>query len=89
MLMISGVVMGVPCSWIPPPVVSVPGISHVSEEGPGVLHVSLCTQKYSQLPWRLLRFWNSKRFFSPRTKSLSYVTKKTYMRVVWIMKSYF
>lgn len=48
--MISGVVMGVPCSWIPPPAVSVPGIGHVSEEGPRGLRVSLRTQQRYQRP---------------------------------------
>lgn len=48
--MISEIVEGVLCSWIPLIVVSVRGMRHAFKEWPLVLPVSLCTYNYSQLP---------------------------------------
>lgn len=48
--MISEIVVGVLCSWIPLTVVSVRGMRCVVKEWPLVLPVSLCAYDYSQLP---------------------------------------
>lgn len=76
--MISGVVMGVPCCWIPPPAVSVPGIRHVSEEGPRGLCVSLRTQQRSQRPAEAPAILGFQKVLLPAYKEpFLYVTGKT------------